>query len=131
MKKYFIFLLLFLPICHAKHIYLEKEYQEVWCNKKGGQIEYVLNDKTRVDCLLPDMAVEFDFAPKWAECIGQAIYYGKKTKRIPACVLIIENPEKEAKYLYKLRYAIYKKKKIQNIKTYTMTPNMLRNRNIK
>ena len=25
-----------------------------------------------------NMAVEFDFAPKWAECIGQALYYGKK-----------------------------------------------------
>ena len=42
-----------------------------------------------------DMAVEFDFANKWAECIGQALYYGQKTNRTPACVLIIENPTKD------------------------------------
>ena len=60
------------------------------------------NDKTRVDCLTPTLAVEIDFANKWAECIGQALYYGKMTNRQPACVLIMENPEKDTKYLNRL-----------------------------
>jgi hypothetical protein len=121
----FITLLVFaiLPI-QAKHLHTEKEYQAYWCNAKGGQMEFVLNDKARVDCLLPKMAVEFDFAPKWAECIGQALYYGKKTNRTPACVLIMENPDRDYRYLYRLRYTVYQKKKIADFKTFTIKPDV-------
>lgn len=120
-----IFLIIFyaLPVC-AKHQYSEKQYQQYWCGKRGGQMEVVLNDKARVDCLLPDMAVEFDFAPKWHECIGQALYYGIKTHRTPACVLIMENPEKDVRYLYRLRYTVYQKKKIPEFKTFTIKPDV-------
>lgn len=85
-------------------------------------MEYRLNDKTRVDCLLPTMAVEIDFAPKWHECIGQALYYGRKTRRTPACALIIENPEKDLRFLYRLRYSVYQKKNIPEtgFKTFTI-----------
>ena len=110
----------------AKHQYLEKEYQNYWCAQKGGISEYKLSDKTRVDCLLPDYAVEFDFAKKWAECIGQALYYGQKTNRVPACVLIIENPTKDYKYLKRLRYAVYNKKKIPEFKTWTIKPEQIK-----
>ncbi len=102
--------------------YSEKTYQKQWCNSKGGQLEYQLNDKTRVDCLTEKYAVEFDFANKWHECIGQALYYGQKTKKIPACVLIMENEEKDVKYLKRLRYAVYNKKRIPEFKTFTITP---------
>lgn len=44
-------------------------------------MEYRLSDNTRVDCMTDTLAVEFDFANKWAECIGQALYYGKQTKK--------------------------------------------------
>jgi hypothetical protein len=67
-----ILLLSILPV-QAKHLYKESVYQDYWCNKRGGILEYELNDKSRVDCLLPDMAVEFDFARKRDECIGQAL----------------------------------------------------------
>lgn len=124
MKKIFniIIVLPFLstPV-FAKHLYTEKIYQKYWCDMKNGQTEYILDDKTRVDCLTDMYAVEFDFAPKWHECIGQALYYGKKTKKIPACVLIIEK-ESDMRYLKRLRYAVYKKKKIQDFKTFTIKP---------
>lgn len=107
----------------AKRLYSEATYQKVWCDKKGGVTEYVLNDKTRIDCLLPDMAVEFDFANKWAECIGQALYYGRQTNRQPACVLIMERGEKDVKYLKRLRRAAYKKG--VNVRTFTMKPEHL------
>lgn len=107
-------------ICYAKHAHTEREYQTYWCNKRGGKMEYRLNDKTRIDCLLPTMAVEIDFAPKWHECIGQALYYGRKTNRTPACALIIENPTKDYKYVNRLRYAVYNKKKIPEFKTFTI-----------
>ena len=117
-----IILILFLfslPAC-AKRLYPEAAYQNKWCEAKGGVTEYKLNDKTRVDCLLPDMAVEFDFANKWAECIGQSLFYGRMTNRQPACVLIMERGEKDLKYLKRLRKAAYKKG--VNIRTFTLKP---------
>lgn len=66
----------------------EAHYVDVWCNSAGGDKEYVLPDRTRVDCLLDDFAVEFDWSFKWAECIGQASFYGEMTSRTSACVLI-------------------------------------------
>lgn len=107
----------------AKRLHPEAEYQKAWCDKRGGVMEYQLPDKTRVDCLLPDMAVEFDFANKWAECIGQALYYGRQTNRQPACVLIMERGEKDLKYLYRLRRVAYKKG--VKLKTFTMKPEHL------
>ena len=124
----FILLCLLPQISFAKHLYKEVEYQTYWCNKNNGKLEYKLNDNTRVDCLLPDMAVEFDFASKWAECIGQALYYGQQTKRTPSCVLIMENRVKDEKYLTRLKYAT---EKIQDFKIFTLTPSMLQNRNKK
>lgn len=109
----------------AKHEFKEKEYQKYWCDKRGGQIEYKLDDKTRIDCLTPTLAVEFDFAPKWHECIGQALYYGKKTKRIPACVLILEN-EDDIRFVKRLRYTVYQKKKIPYFQTFTINKKVFR-----
>lgn len=105
---------------YCARLYPESVYQGLWCEKYSGVTEYVLPDKTRVDCLLPDMAVEFDFANKWAECIGQALYYGRMTNRQPACVLIMERGEKDVKYLKRLRRAAYKKG--VNLRTFTIKP---------
>lgn len=128
MRKGFIFLIVLFSCInsvYAKHLHTEKEYQAQWCNARKGIMEYKLDDRTRVDCLLPTMAVEVDFANKWAECIGQALYYGEKTKRAPACVLITENPEKDFKYIKRFRYAVYNKKKIPEFKTFTITPDKI------
>ena len=105
MKKYGIILLLFLnfilPVS-AKHLHLEKEYQECWCNAHNGLMEYKLQDYTRVDCLTSTHAIEFDFAPKVYESIGQALYYGLETCKKPGIVLILENPQNEQKYVKRL-----------------------------
>lgn len=94
-------------------------------------MEYKLNDKTRIDCLTDTLAVEVDFANKWAECIGQALYYGRKTRRTPACVLILENGEKDNRFLYRLRYTVYNKKKIPEFRTFTIKPEHLDKTNLK
>lgn len=36
-----------------------------------------------------DYAIEFDFAKKWAESIGQSLYYAKMTGKKPAVALIL------------------------------------------
>ena len=126
MKKFIIlilFLNLILPV-QAKRIYSEKVYQTQWCNQHKGVMEYRLSDKTRVDCLTDTLAVEFDFANKWAECVGQSLYYSRQTNRQPACVLIMENGEKDLKYLYRLRKTAYKKG--VNMRTFTMKPEQIK-----
>lgn len=95
-----IFSLLLLPV-QAKRLNPESYYQNLWCNEQKGQTEYELEDLTRVDCLLENKAVEFDFANKWAECIGQSLYYGIMTNRTPVCALIMEK-ESDIKYLKRL-----------------------------
>jgi len=66
----------------------EKYYQTIHCNNLNGEIEYILEDKTRIDCLTENNAIEHDWAKKWAECVGQALYYGAKKEKIPTCALI-------------------------------------------
>jgi len=86
----------------AKHLHKEKVYQEHFCKQLGGITEYRLQDKTRVDCLVKEYAIEVDFAQKWAESIGQSLYYASQTSRKPAVLLIMEDQEKELKYLRRL-----------------------------
>ena len=76
----------------------EAYYVTNWCHPNFGQREFLLWDKTRVDCLTKDYAIEFDFAKKWAESAGQALYYGKMTGKKPAVVLILEAPD-DLKYV--------------------------------
>lgn len=86
-----LLLFLFLPsLASAEHLHKEKEYQNVWCTKARGVTEVVLDDKARVDCVTDEYAIEFDFAPKWAESVGQALYYAEMTGKRPGVVLILE-----------------------------------------
>ena len=120
MKKIFVFVLLFfmLPV-QAKHLYKESVYQDFWCSEHNGTQEYKLLDKSRVDCYLPDMAVEFDFANKRDECLGQALRYAAYTQKTPACVLILEK-KKDLKYYEQLRYTIQELK--LDVKLFFVTP---------
>jgi hypothetical protein len=46
-----------------------------WVNKVcKGEIEYTLDNKTRVDCQMPNESQEYDWQNKWYECFGQALY---------------------------------------------------------
>ena len=89
------------PGSHS-HLHPERYYQELTCRALGGQLEYVLTDHARVDCLTADYAIEVDFAPKWAESIGQALYYAQETGKRPGVILILEHPAKDVRYLRRL-----------------------------
>ena len=69
----------------------EAYYVEQWCTPSFGKKEFRLWDMTRVDCLTNDYAIEFDFAKKWAESVGQSLYYSEMTHKKPAVVLILTN----------------------------------------
>ena len=78
----------------------EKYYQTRMCDTLEGEVEHILFDKTRVDCLTSEHAIEVDFAKKWAEGIGQALYYAEVTGKKPAVGLIVG--EGDQKYLKRL-----------------------------
>ncbi|MBL0687826.1 MAG: hypothetical protein JJV95_01370 [Sulfurospirillum sp.] len=86
---------------HVKKKYHEKHYQTILCTKLNGEMEYVLKDRTRVDCLTDEYAIEVDFAKKWAEGIGQSLYYAHMTNKKPA-VGFIMNTKKDKRYLKRL-----------------------------
>lgn len=54
-----------------------------------GIMEYRLPDGSRVDDLTPEYAVEYDFARKWAESVGQSLHYARITGRKAGIVLIL------------------------------------------
>ena len=77
----------------------EKDYVNQYCK---GITEYTLPDKTRIDCLTDEYAIEFDYAKKWAESVGQSLYYAKKTGKKPA-VAIILSKESDKKYIQRIQ----------------------------
>lgn len=118
-----LLILIILPLCvfaqtPKNHQYFEKDYQKVWCDAHCGTTEVILSDRARVDCVTATHAIEFDFAPKWAESIGQALYYGYALNKKPGIVLIIENADKDQKYINRVKAIA----KYYRITFWTMTP---------
>ena len=107
------------PSVEARRLHLEKEYQSVWCLAQGGKMEVTQADKTRVDCLTDTHAIEFDFGAKWAEAIGQSLYYAIQTGKEPGVVLILEKDE-DSRYWKRLNKTIDQRN--LNIKTWQMRP---------
>jgi len=68
----------------------------------NGITEFILSDKTRVDCLTSTYAIEVDFASKWAESVGQSLHYGLMTDKKSGVLLIMENGAKDRKHLNRL-----------------------------
>lgn len=75
---------------YVYHKHNESSYQHAYCSKVGGIEEYLLPDKTRVDCLTETHAIEFDFANKKYEAVGQALHYAIMTGKKPGIVLILD-----------------------------------------
>lgn len=86
--KYFLLLLLFFtPVLHAEN---EAWHVDKYCT---GEVEHVNEDRTRVDCLTEDNAIEFDWGYKWAECVGQSLHYWLMTGKDPGCFLLLEDED--------------------------------------
>ena len=86
------FLALFIAAITSTHAAAaEADYVNAHCQ---GVIEYRLPDRTRVDCLIPDHAVEYDYGKKWAEAIGQSLHYAMHTGRRAGIVFIsLDGPD--------------------------------------
>ena len=80
----------------------EEDFVDAHCK---GEIEHVLADRTRVDCLTATHAIEYDWGKKWAESLGQALFYSAMTGKKAGIVLIV-NPRTKERYLKRLNKAI-------------------------
>jgi hypothetical protein len=89
----------------AKREHPEKWYQKKWCEAHNGQVEVVLPDGTRCDCVTDTHAIEFDFGNNWAESIGQGLHYSAISKKKAGIVLILETM-KDGKYWIRLNTTI-------------------------
>ena len=106
LKNIVVLFLVFLSSnCFAGRLHPEKWYQEKWCRDQGGQVEVVLPDRTRCDCVTETHAIEFDFGNKWAEAIGQSLYYSLQTGKRAGIVLILEGI-KDRKYWIRMNSTI-------------------------
>jgi hypothetical protein len=98
----FVLSLLFVAPLNAK-THSEAEYVNHYCT---GKIEFLNSDRTRTDCLMPMYSEEYDFARKWYECVTQAMHYAILNNNLPKCVLIIENPINDGKYVERAKRLI-------------------------
>ena len=64
-------------------------------------IERTLWDRTRVDYYAKEYAIEIDWAPKWAEAIGQSLYYAEVTGKKPGIILLVKDMDKERRHVYR------------------------------
>jgi hypothetical protein len=83
----------------------EAEYQEVWCAERGGVEEFRFPDGTRCDCLTDTHAIELDFARKWPEAVGQALWYSMQSGKRAGVALILQE-DYEIKYWIRLNSTI-------------------------
>lgn len=88
---------------HVHHDHREEAYQYAWCSAHNGIMEYQNKDLTRVDCLTDTHAVEFDFANKWYESIGQALHYSVMTGKRAKVVLILDEPKAQMTYYKRVK----------------------------
>jgi len=79
----------------------EKDYQKAWAAKHGGKCEVRMSDGTRCDIVTDTHAIEVDWADKWAEAVGQSLWYSFQTNKKPGIVLILKSG-KDRKHLMRL-----------------------------
>lgn len=87
MQKLLVFALALPFIGFSSH--REKCYQNFFAKRMNGTTEVLMPDNTRCDILTENLAIEVDFAPKWAEAIGQSLHYAKMVNRQAGIVIVI------------------------------------------
>lgn len=73
-------------------------------------LSYHLRSRGEVDCLSEAFAIEVDWADKWAEAIGQSMYYAAETGKKPAIILLCRSSSQRdvglcTTYVYRMNAA--------------------------
>lgn len=79
-------------ICSFAQLTKQREsyYQKIFAESIHGKMEVVLDDKARVDIVIDSFAIEVDFSEKWAESIGQSLYYAEKLHKRAGVLLVVD-----------------------------------------
>ena len=70
----------------------------------NGQTETPV-DNGRIDILTDTYAIEVEWAAKWKNSIGQALWYSLQTGKMPGIVLLVKNPE-DRRHLIRLQSTV-------------------------
>ena len=73
--------------CASAHAFPERRVQDCVCH---GMEREVSIGGTRADCMDAGTVTEIDRTNKWAEAIGQVLYYSSQTRRRPRVVLFCD-----------------------------------------
>jgi hypothetical protein len=65
-------------------------YRQQWCTEHRGATEVRMADGSSADCITSTHVVQFQFAQKWSEAIGSALYYSSQTGKKAGIVIIIK-----------------------------------------
>jgi hypothetical protein len=76
----------------------EQDYTDRFCETIAGSTKVVFEDRTRPDCINEHYVIEVDWAYKFYEGIGQALYYGTVSGVDPGLVLIVRD-QNDQKYV--------------------------------
>ncbi|MGD9016489.1 MAG: hypothetical protein PVH30_03825 [Desulfobacterales bacterium] len=79
--------------------------QNDWCREQAGIAGVTVYKNIRCECLTDTHAVKFNEASRWAEAIGDALYYSAVTGRKAGIVLIM-NADSDRRYRHRLDDAI-------------------------
>lgn len=71
--------------------------------KYQAKIEVRTPDGARCDLVTATHAIEVDYPKKWAESIGQALYYALALDRKPGVILLADDPQGESKRIARCR----------------------------
>ncbi|RYD24373.1 MAG: hypothetical protein EOP88_00580 [Verrucomicrobiaceae bacterium] len=102
--KMVLLLSLALPVS-AGPSHPERWYQERVAASLEGKMEVPVANG-RVDVLTASHAIEVEFASKWKQSIGQALWYSLQTGKTAGVVLIIEKQERDAPHAIRLESVI-------------------------
>jgi len=112
-QTFTLFLLISLITNLTAQIY-ERDYRDSIQAILGGTVEYRV-ESGRVDLLTDQYAIEVEFANNWKSAIGQALWYGLQTNKMPA-IILVKKKATDYKYVIQLGSALDYAK--LNIKTW-------------
>ena len=90
----------------------EDYWTQMWCYETNpfevrGDNEVILEDRGRIDCVIDEFVIEFDWPYKYQEAIGQCLRYSLRTGKRPGIVLLMRSA-KDEKYWKSLQAVILK-----------------------
>jgi hypothetical protein len=82
----------------------ENEHADFIQTLIGGEREFSV-ESGRIDLLTDEYAFEVEWANKWKDAIGQAVWYGLQTNKKPGIILLLKSKE-DYKYYIQLNSAL-------------------------